>query len=66
MQLENITHQIIQISNEVAKFIKEQSGKLKTSDIIEKGQHDLVSFVDKTAEEMIVQGLTKILPEAGF
>jgi len=66
MQLENITQQIIQICAEVASFINEQSGKLQTSDIIEKGEHDLVSYVDRTAEEMIVERLKKILPEAGF
>ncbi len=66
MQLENITQQILQICADVASFINEQSGKLQKSDIIEKGTHDLVSYVDRTAEEMIVERLKMILPEAGF
>ncbi|MCC8035615.1 MAG: inositol monophosphatase [Rikenellaceae bacterium] len=34
--------------------------------IEEKGAHDLVSYVDKEAEKMIVDDLSKLLPGAGF
>ncbi|KAF0130666.1 MAG: myo-inositol-1(or 4)-monophosphatase [Bacteroidetes bacterium] len=61
-----ITFSIIDIAQEAATFIREQSGKFKRSDIIEKGLHDMVSYVDKQSEEMIIKGLKNILPQAGF
>lgn len=66
MNLQIITHQVIKLSKVVGSFIKEESEKFKNSDIEEKGLHDLVTYVDKTAEKMLVEDLRKILPEAGF
>lgn len=66
MNLQIITHEVIKLSKEVGRFIKEESEKFKNSDIEEKGVHDLVTYVDKTAEKMLVEDLRKILPEAGF
>ena len=51
---------------EVGAFIKEQSGKFNIERIEEKGLNDLVSYVDKEAEQKLVNGLKKVLPEAGF
>jgi fructose-1,6-bisphosphatase/inositol monophosphatase family enzyme len=34
--------------------------------VIQKGERDLVSYVDVTAEKLIVEGLQQLLPEAGF
>lgn len=31
-----------------------------------KGLNDLVSYVDKTAEEIIVENLDQLIPDAGF
>jgi myo-inositol-1(or 4)-monophosphatase len=61
-----ITQQVVILCREVGKFIKEESGKIKHSDIEEKGLHDLVSYVDKTAEQMLIAELKKMIPEAGF
>ena len=47
-------------------FIFKQIGKVSDDAIEAKEKNSLVSFVDKTAEEMIVEGLQKILPEAKF
>lgn len=66
MNLQIITHQVINLSKEVGKFIKTEAEKLKSSDIEEKGIHNLVTYVDKQAEKMLVRELSKILPEAGF
>lgn len=54
------------IISEVANFIKTQEGNVSKSDIEEKGLNDLVSYVDKTAEEMLVAGLGELLPQATF
>jgi myo-inositol-1(or 4)-monophosphatase len=45
------------------------SEELKTFDaskIENKGVHDLVSYVDKTSEKMIIESLQKLIPDAGF
>ncbi|NOU46288.1 MAG: inositol monophosphatase [Bacteroidales bacterium] len=61
-----ITQQVVILCREVGKFIKVESGRIKQSDIEEKGLHDLVSYVDKTAEQMLIDALKKMVPEAGF
>jgi myo-inositol-1(or 4)-monophosphatase len=66
MQLEQVTTEVIEIAKEAGAFIREQR-KIFSPDKIEvKGLNDLVSYVDKTAEEMIVAALEKVLPDAGF
>lgn len=54
------------IIEEVAKFIKNEFGNVSKSAIEDKGLNDLVSYVDKTAEERLVNGLRAILPQATF
>ena len=66
MQLEKITHTVIEVAKVAGAFIREQR-KTFTPDKIEiKGLNDLVSYVDKTAEEIIVAALKDIVPGAGF
>jgi myo-inositol-1(or 4)-monophosphatase len=43
-----------------------ERSKFSTSQIEIKGKNDFVSYVDKTSEKLIVEGLEKLLPEAGF
>lgn len=56
----------IQLIRKVGKFIHEQSGSVSKDQIEVKGRNSLVSFVDKEAEKMLVEGLGRILPEASF
>ncbi|MFI5136259.1 MAG: inositol monophosphatase family protein [Sphingobacteriales bacterium] len=66
MALKQITQSVIEIAKETGAFIREQR-KIFSSDQIEtKGLNDLVSYVDKTAEQQIVAALTDVLPGAGF
>jgi len=66
MNLNNLTNQVIEIAKQAGDFIRQQR-KTFTPDKIEfKGLNDLVSYVDKTAEQQIVAALTKVLPEAGY
>jgi myo-inositol-1(or 4)-monophosphatase len=66
MDLEALTQKVIDIAREAGAFISEQR-KTFTPDQIEiKGLNDLVSYVDKTAEKLIVAGLETVLPNAGF
>ncbi len=47
-------------------FIRKQSHEFDYSSVEHKGFNDLVSFVDKTSEQMLVDGLSAILPGCGF
>jgi len=66
IDLKSVCKQTQEIAIEVGHFIKEQQAKI-TADVIEnKGTHDFVTYVDKTAELKIVEALKPIIPEAGF
>ncbi|MGM0498012.1 MAG: inositol monophosphatase family protein, partial [Bacteroidota bacterium] len=64
--MEELTKQVIELSNKVGKYIQNEREKISSDDIDKKGLHDFVTYVDKSAEEQLVRGLQKILPEAGF
>jgi myo-inositol-1(or 4)-monophosphatase len=66
MDLENLTEQTIALSREVGGYIRQEAQSFDHHTVEEKGLNDLVSYVDKTAEMKIVEGLRKILPEAGY
>lgn len=66
MPLQQIVTQVIELSKQVGAFIKQERSTFNPDAIEYKGLNDMVSYVDKTAEEKIVAGLEKILPEAGF
>ncbi len=66
MILEQLCSEVVALCKEVGAFIRYE-GQLFTADKIEhKGLNDLVSYVDKTAEERLVKALQKLLPESGF
>ena len=50
----------------VGEFIRREKGKVTSGEIETKSLNSLVSYVDKTAEEHLVQELGKLLPEAVF
>lgn len=66
MHLEEITAKVIEVSKQAGAFIRHERISFAADKIEYKGLNDLVSYVDKTAEEIIVNGLESILPEAGF
>ena len=66
MNLKSILDEALIVTEEAAAFIRSQAGKVTAEDVISKSRNSLVSYVDKTAEEILVKGLGKILPEAGF
>ncbi|HWZ14490.1 MAG TPA: inositol monophosphatase family protein [Mucilaginibacter sp.] len=66
MDLQQLTSSVSQIAKEAGEFIRQQRKTFSADKIEVKGLNDLVSYVDKTAEEQIVAALSKVLPEAGF
>ncbi|WP_162416460.1 inositol monophosphatase family protein [Cyclobacterium roseum] len=66
MELERITEQVANLARKAGAFIREEGKNFSLEKVEQKGFNDLVSYVDKGAEEIIVKGLSEILPEAGF
>lgn len=54
------------IAKQAGLFIIGESKNFSYDKVEEKSLNQLVSYVDKTAEEMLVAGLQKLLPQAGF
>lgn len=61
-----VVAQTAELTKKVGAFIQQEANGFNTSLTHEKGLNQLVSYVDKTAETMLVDGLKVIFPEAGF
>jgi len=55
-----------EIAKEAGAFIRKERQHFNLDRVEHKGFNDLVSYVDKEAEKLIVNKLSQILPEAGF
>lgn len=66
IELQLLTQKIIKLSKEVGGFLKNEITEVNDQDVEEKGIHNLVTYVDKKAERMLVYALSDFLPEAGF
>jgi myo-inositol-1(or 4)-monophosphatase len=66
MNLQDITIQVNELCSRNADYIRQQLILLKAEDIELKDEHNFVTYVDRTSEEMLVDGLSKIFPGAGF
>jgi myo-inositol-1(or 4)-monophosphatase len=65
-ELEKICCEVIGVAKMAGDFIQEESKKFTLDNIEHKSAKDLVSYVDKESEKLIVKKLKAILPEAGF
>jgi len=66
MELKELCEQTCELVRQVGQFIKEESHKITEANIEVKGKNNFVTYVDKKSEAMLVEGLKKILPDAGF
>jgi myo-inositol-1(or 4)-monophosphatase len=66
VELQTLCQSVVKIARNAGDFIRRESVRFDRSYVEEKGRNNLVSYVDKQAEQMIVEGLSAILPEAGF
>lgn len=62
---QTLSHATIAVKT-TAEFIQRELGRVGAEHIIEKDLHSLVSYVDVTAEKMLVKELGRIVPEAAF
>lgn len=65
-QLEQLCQQTCRLVESVADFIRSEVGKVTDEKIEVKSLNSLVSYVDKTAERMLVAGLSDLLPSSTF
>ncbi|WP_026956107.1 inositol monophosphatase family protein [Algoriphagus vanfongensis] len=65
-RLKELLDQTILVAKEAGAFIRKEREHFDMDAVEHKGFNDLVSYVDKEAEQIIVDGLCKVLPEAGF
>lgn len=66
MVLDDILTNTIEITKEVGNFIRNEQSKITANIVENKGIHDFVTYVDKTAEKKLVEQLSELIPEAGF
>jgi myo-inositol-1(or 4)-monophosphatase len=66
MNLSALCPQVIEVAKQAGAFIRQEAASFDRSKIEHKGVNDLVSYVDKQAEIMIVAGLKAAFPDAGF
>jgi len=64
--LKQIIKEVEIVTDETASFISGEAAGFDLSRTESKGLNDFVSYVDKGAEQMLVEKLSAILPEAGF
>ena len=61
-----ITDKVCNLARETGRFLRTEISKLQREDIQSKGPHDFVTYIDKTSEKKLVEGLSAILPGTGF
>jgi myo-inositol-1(or 4)-monophosphatase len=66
MQPDSILQAVILTAKKAGAFIRKEREDFNYTSVEIKGLNDLVSYVDKTAEQLIVSDLQIIFPEAGF
>lgn len=62
----SLCDEVIAIAQKAGAFIQQCRKKISVKDIEHKGLNDLVSFVDRESERLIIESLKPLLPDAGF
>jgi myo-inositol-1(or 4)-monophosphatase len=66
IDLQELLYQTIYIAKEAGAFIRKERENFNLEKVEQKGLNDLVSYVDKESEKLIILKLSNILPEADF
>ena len=66
MNLEKICQQTIEVALEAGAFIAQESAKFNRNSVEYKDVNNVVSYVDKETEKLIVEKLREIAPNAQF
>jgi len=66
LNFEKIVNNVVTLAGQTGEFIRQERLSFHSEKIEYKGKNDLVSYVDKAAEEQLVSGLSAIWPGSGF
>jgi len=66
MDLQNLLQQVIEAVEQAGAFIARERETFSVKKIEAKDTNDLVSYVDKQAEQLLIEKLRKLVPEVGF
>lgn len=66
MELEQLTRSVCDVARRAGAYIAEERRRFQEEKVERKHAHDYVSYVDKGSEQLIVEALRELLPEAGF
>jgi myo-inositol-1(or 4)-monophosphatase len=66
MQYKEICFDAMEVVKRAAAYVREEHENRNELVVEEKGRHNFVTGVDRKAEQILVSGLSKVLPEAGF
>lgn len=66
IDLKQLCAEIENAAREASAFIRKESQGFDINRTEKKGLNDFVSYVDKGSEKMLVERLSRLLPEAGF
>ncbi len=66
MNYEKLCHEAIEVIQEAGAFIRKEFTGFDSKVINEKSANQLVSYVDVTAEKMLVTGLDQLVEDCGF
>lgn len=66
MNYQQITEAALEVVKTAALFIRQERRNFQVDRIEVKGAHDFVSYVDKEAERLLVEGFRKFLPDSVF
>jgi myo-inositol-1(or 4)-monophosphatase len=66
MNYQQICSKTIEVAREAGAYMMTQQQTLRNDDIVTKGLHDFVTYVDKTSEKLIIDRLSLLLPGSTF
>jgi len=67
MNVTKIISSVLELTKQAGDFVCQEAQRFdRARDTEFKGVNNMVSYVDKESEKLLVNGLSKILPEAGF
>lgn len=66
LDLPNLCLQVAALARRAGAFLQQERAGFDQNRIEYKGQSDLVSYVDRETEQLLVAGLRELLPDAGF
>lgn len=66
VDLQTLCHDVCNLTRTTGDFIRQERKKFSSDKIEIKGKNDLVSYVDKSSEKQLVEGLSLLLPGSGF